>query len=162
MANERSDEVMELVHQQLEGYLHDRGLRVTPERRAIVDAIYGMEEEHFSIEKLGARLETAHFRVAQATLYNNMEMLLEAGLIWRHHFGTATLYEACVGVAPHYHRVCRECGLVMNLSSDRLTSRLAETRIRGFKADYAYIYLYGLCTKCSRKVTRRMKVKSKK
>ena len=148
MANEPTTQIMEQVHSLLEAYLHERGLRVTPERMAIVDAIYGMEEVHFTIEQLSARLEAQHFRVAQATLYNNMEMLMEAGIIWRHYFGAATLYEASVGVAPHYHCICRDCGLVMNLTNERLTSRIAETRIRGFKADYAYIYLYGLCTKC--------------
>ena len=156
MASELNSQTMEQVHSLLEVYLHERGLRVTPERKAIVDAIYGMDEVHFTIEQLSARLESQHFRVALATLYNNMEMLMEAGLIWRHFFGVATLYEASVGVAPHYHCICRDCGLVMNLTNERLTSRLAETRIRGFKADYAYIYLYGLCTKCG--AARRRKI----
>jgi len=149
MASEQTSQTMEQVHSLLEVYLHERGLRVTPERRAIVDAIYGMDEVHFTIEQLSARLEAMHFHVAQATLYNNMEMLMESGLLWRHYFGAVTCYEASYGVPPHYHCICRRCGLVTNLTNDRLTSRLAETRIRGFKADYAYIYLYGLCTRCA-------------
>jgi len=149
---------MRRVYQQLEAHLHERGLRVTPERRAIVGAIYGMDDVHFTIEQLCEHLEAMHFRVAMATLYNNMEMLTDAGIVWCHHFGTATLYEAAMGVAPHYHCICRVCGQVTNLTSERLTSRLAETRIRGFKADYAYVYLYGLCTKCGRKKTKGQRV----
>jgi Fur family ferric uptake transcriptional regulator len=157
MANERTNQTMEQVHRLLEEYLHRRGLRVTPERKAIVDAIYGMDEPHFTIEQLNARLEAMHFRVALATLYNNMEMLMDAGLLWRHYFGPVTCYEASYDVKPHFHCICRECGMVMNLSNDRLTSRLAETRIRGFKADDAYIYLYGFCTKCAAARRRRSK-----
>ena len=149
MANEQTRQTMEPVYRLLEEYLHSRGLRVTPERRAIVDAIYGMDEPHFTIEQLSVRLDKMNFRVALATLYNNMEMLMEAGLIWRHHFGPVTCYEACYDVKPHYHCICRDCGMVMNLTNERLTSRLDETRIRGFKADNAYIYLYGFCTKCA-------------
>ena len=162
MATEGSDAAVERALRLLEAYLHERGLRVTPERRAIVEAVYGMENGHFTIEELCARLEENHFRVALATLYNNMEMLTEAGIIWSHHFGTAAMYEAAIGVAPHYHCICRDCGQVTNLTSERLTSRLAETRIRGFKADYAYIYLYGLCTKCSRKAKRRNNIVNRK
>ncbi|MCR5139232.1 MAG: transcriptional repressor [Bacteroidaceae bacterium] len=156
MASELTSQTMEQIYRQLEEYLHDRELRVTPERKAIVDAIYGMDEAHFTIDQLGARLEAMHFRVAQATLYNNMEMLMEAGLIWRHYFGAVTCYEASYGVKPHFHCICRDCGMVMNLTNERLTSRLAETRVRGFKPDDAYIYLYGLCTKCG--AARRRKI----
>ena len=149
MAGERSEETMKEVHRVLEGFLHGRGLRVTPERTAIVDAIYGMESPHFTIEQLSERLKEHRFHVALATLYNNMDMLLAAGLIWRHYFGGTTMYEACYGITPHYHCICMDCGQITNMTNDRLTSRLEETRIRGFKADFAYIYLYGLCTKCA-------------
>ena len=162
MTDEQKEQTTKQVHGILEGYLHGRGLRMTPERVAIVDAIYDMAGEHFTIEQLGARLDAVHFHVAQATLYNNMDMLLEAGLLWRHHFGASTLYEASVGTDPHYHCICRDCGMVTDLTNDRLTSRLAETRIRGFKVDYAYVYLYGLCTNCRRKATRRSRKYEKK
>ena len=159
MAVERSEETMQEVHRVLEKFLHGRGLRVTPERRAIVDAIYGMDCPHFTIEQLSEHLKDHRFHVAQATLYNNMEMLLSAGLVWRHYFGSTTMYEASYGIAPHYHCICMDCGQIMNLTNDRLTSRLEETRIRGFKSDLAYIYLYGLCTKCSAARRRRKKKK---
>ena len=155
MADERKEQTRVQVHDILTGYLHDRGLRVTPERLAIVDAIYDMGAGHFTIEQIGERLNAVHFHVAQATLYNNVETLLDAGLLWRHRFGASTLYEASVGIDPHYHCICRDCGMVADLTNDRLTSRLAETRIRGFNIDYAYVYLYGLCSNCKRKATRK-------
>ena len=40
MASELTSQTMEQIYRQLEEYLHDRELRVTPERKAIVDAIY--------------------------------------------------------------------------------------------------------------------------
>jgi len=160
MATERTPETMQAVHQQLESYLHERGLRLTAERTAIVDAIYEMDS-HFSIEQLNSRLEEQKFRVALATLYNNMIMLVEAGLVWAHNFGSAMLYEASYDVEPHYHCICRDCGSITNLYNDRLTSRLQETRIKAFSPDFAYIYIYGVCTKCKAARTRKEKKRLK-
>lgn len=147
-----SEEIVNSAKQQanhlLEEYLHLRGLRLTAEREAIVDAIYDCEG-HFAIEALSTLLEQRRFRVSLATLYNNMEMLVDAGLVWRHYFCSSVLYERSIGTPPHFHRICMACGQAEDYFSERLAHHVGNARIRAFKTDYSHIYLYGICTKCA-------------
>ena len=46
------DEVKASVRQILDGYLDMKGHRKTPERYAILDAVYGMDG-HFTLDELG-------------------------------------------------------------------------------------------------------------
>lgn len=154
-------DTQQAVHSILEGYLHERGLRLTPERLAIVDAIYD-EEGHFTIEQLHDELVIRRFRVSLATLYNNMEMLFEAGLVFRHYFGPTTMYERRYGMAPHMHRICMICGDVQDLRNDRMTNILSGLRIRGFKTDTSYHYVYGTCNKCAAALRKKNKKQIKK
>ena len=66
----------------LDSYLELRSHRKTPERYAILDAVYSMDG-HFSLEELDARLGKDNFRVSRATLYNTMRLFLELRLVIR-------------------------------------------------------------------------------
>ena len=52
-------------------------------------------------------------------------------------------------VAPHYHFLCRKCGVVMDLPLKPMpeTERYAE-EAAGVKVDSHMIYMYGTCTEC--------------
>ena len=79
----------EILDQYLESNLH----RKTPERYAILDAVFSMRG-HFTLEELGAALERMNFRVSRATLYNTIHLFLELRLVVRHSLVDGTKYEA--------------------------------------------------------------------
>ena len=63
------DNVKETVRNLLTSYLEQNNLRKTPERFAILDAVYDIDE-HFTLEELSEKLNNEErFPVSRATLY---------------------------------------------------------------------------------------------
>lgn len=88
--------------------------------------------------------------LSMGTVYRNLGMLVEQGLVNRIDFGsTFDRYEA--RILPHYHFICESCGSVSDLEvpvDETLTRKLGEAT--GFKATRHEIRLYGTCGKCER------------
>ena len=116
----------EILDQYLESNLH----RKTPERYAILDAVFSMRG-HFTLEELGAALERKNFRVSRATLYNTIHLFLELRLVVRHSLVDGTKYEASSSNENHVHQVCTVCGRVTEVQAPLVTAAINETRLSG-------------------------------
>ena len=111
-----TDDVKVRVKKVLDDYLEACQHRKTPERYAILDAVYSIDK-HFTLEELGEYLSKSGFRVSRATLYNTIHLLVELKLVVRHGLAQGTKYEASLGRENHVHQVCTVCGGVMSLHS---------------------------------------------
>ena len=70
----------------LTSYLEQNNLRKTPERFAILDAVYSING-HFTLDELGDKLNTEdRFPVSRATLYNTLRLFMALRLVIRHRF----------------------------------------------------------------------------
>ncbi|MBO5205136.1 MAG: transcriptional repressor, partial [Prevotella sp.] len=104
----------------LTNYLERNNHRKTPERYAVLDAVYDING-HFTMDELGRRLaEDSKFPVSRATLYNTMRLLVELQLVARHRFQGETCYEACYADSNHNHIICTHCGRVEELQSPEI------------------------------------------
>ncbi len=147
----------------LTSYLELNNHRKTPERYAILDAVYDMKG-HFTLEELGEKLnEELKFPVSRATLYNTLKLFMELRLVIRHRFQGATRYEACYDNNSHCHQVCTICGKVTEFKSAAITRAINSVRSRRFRKDGFSLYVYGVCTSCQTKLTRQnQKLNTKK
>lgn len=150
------EEVKAKVREILDNYLDAKNHRKTPERYAILDAIYEMGR-HFTLEELGTVLERQNFRVSRATLYNTMRLFLTLRLVIRHRFTEGTSYEACYDKESHCHQVCTICGKVTEISAPLVIEAIEGTRTRRFRKDGFTLYIYGVCSSCLAKQTRNNK-----
>ena len=117
----------------LRQYLMDKGFRNTPERYTILEEIYNMEH-HFNVDDLYLLMMQKKYHVSKATIYNTIEIFLDAGLIRKHQFGEKTLstssYEKSYFDKQHDHLV------IYKEDSDKVIEEIIEfcdPRIQGIK-----------------------------
>ncbi len=149
------------ARQILTDYLETKRHRKTPERFAILDAVYSING-HFTLDELEKKLtEEQHFIVSRATLYNTLKLFMEVHLVVRHRFKEATKYEACFSCGNHCHQMCLVCGKVAEIKSPELDSVINGVRLKRFRKDGYVLYIHGVCSACQTKIARE-KAKAKK
>lgn len=132
-------------------YMQMHRMRKTPERYAIMEKVFDTVS-HFSIDSLHSLVESDGYHVSRATVYNTIELLIEAGLVRRHTFGSqAPQYEKIAGLSKHYHLVCTSCGKVREIKDSEIDIILNQRRFGKFHPAYIDLNVYGLCPTCFRK-----------
>ena len=155
-------EVREKVKQIFTEYLTLRKHRKTPERYAILKAVYNTNG-HFSLDELGEKLAVEYkFPVSRATLYNTLNLFMELRLVIRHRFQGTTKYEACFDNNSHCHQMCTVCGKVSEVKSPEITAAIDALHLKRFRKDGYTLYIYGICSTCQSKLTRQKKNVQKK
>lgn len=150
------------VERILDNYLEMNNHRKTPERYAILNAIYSTNG-HFSLDELGEKLAVEYkFPVSRATLYNTLNLFMELRLVIRHRFQGATKYEACYDNNSHCHQMCTVCGKVNEVRSPEITAAIDALHLKRFRKDGFTLYIYGICSTCQAKITRMRKMEKKK
>jgi len=149
------DSVLADVERILDNYLEMNNHRKTPERYTILRAIYSFDR-HFTLEELNDRLVNEFsFPVSRATLYNTLNLFLELRLVIRHRFQGTTKYEACYDNDSHCHQICTMCGKVTEVKSPAIIMAVDNMQLKRFRKDGFTLYVYGVCSTCQAKITKR-------
>ena len=159
--NDKKESVRQAVERILDSYLETSKHRKTPERYAILNAVYSIEG-HFTLDELGAKLKEEYkFPVSRATLYNTLNLFMELRLVIRHRFQGTTKYEACYEGDSHCHQICTVCGRVTEVKAPEITQAIEQLRLKRFRKDGYTLYIYGICSTCQGALTRQKKNKHK-
>lgn len=130
-------------------YLDAHGMRKTAERYAILKRILDLNG-HFTIEELQQVIESDGFRVSRSTVYNTVELLIDAKMLRRHVFeGMQSQYERIT--LPHTHLICTTCGKVKEVRDTNFAAFMNARRFNAFNTDHYSLYVYGTCSTCARK-----------
>src|SRR5271169_3054610 len=114
------EEIKKQVRKIFNDYLDRHEHRKTKERYAILDEIYTLND-HFDAERLYSYLKEKKYNVSRATVYNTLELLLEANLIMKHQFGkNLALYEKSYAYKQHDHLICEDCEHVFEFCDPRI------------------------------------------
>ena len=133
-------------------YLDAHGMRKTTERYAILNRIMDING-HFTIEELQQMIDGDGFRVSRSTVYNTIELLIEAKMLRRHVFeGMQAQYERIT--LPHTHLVCTTCGKLKEVRDTNFAAFMNARRFNAFNTDHYSLYVYGTCSTCARKLKR--------
>ena len=159
--SEKNDSVLQAVEGILNHYLETNKHRKTPERYAILRAVYSIDG-HFTLDELGEKLSADYkFPVSRATLYNTLNLFLELRLVIRHRFQGSTKYEACYADNSHCHQICTMCGKETEVRAPEITKAIEQLRLKRFRKDGYTLYIYGICSTCQATITRQKKKTNK-
>jgi Fur family ferric uptake transcriptional regulator len=126
--------------------LHERGLRMTPQRQLVLDAVRTLG--HATPEQICAQVQQTAPAVNITTIYRTLDLLDRIGLVHHTHLGHgAPTYSA--HEHEHVHLVCHQCGAVMELPTELMGGLVAELADRhGFTLDVSHLALSGICANC--------------
>jgi Fur family ferric uptake transcriptional regulator len=133
-------------------FITRKGLRNTPEREEIITEIFA-RRDHFDVDELYLRLRKKGSRVSKASIYRNIPLIAECGLIravW--HEDGHMHYETMYGSGHHCHLRCIKCGKVIEFVEKELKG--LEQRL-GKKHDFEVVEhrldVMGYCSKCRKR-----------
>jgi Fur family transcriptional regulator, ferric uptake regulator len=127
--------------------LRSRGLRMTPQRQLVLDAVRQLG--HATPEQVHSSVQQVADSVNITTVYRNLELLEELGLVTHTHLSHGAPTYHPVDEDQHIHLVCRDCGTVEGVDPQLLGAIARELeRERGFKVDIGHVALFGRCGTC--------------
>jgi Fur family ferric uptake transcriptional regulator len=128
---------------ELASVLHQRGLRMTPQRKQVLEAVRALE--HATPEQISAAVPD----IDLTTVYRTVELLEELGLLRHTHLGHGA---ASFRLAndEHVHVVCHSCGRVIDVPNNLIDSLVETLRgDRGFSVDRSHFTVFGRCSACT-------------
>ena len=122
---------------------------VTPQRRLLLTVIQEAET-HMDAKELYRRASEKNASISLATVYRNLRLFKEQGLLDERHFGhTHCCCYEMKRSGEHQHLVCRNCGHVIEFESSLIRKLVAEVQGKNnFSVTRVELCLEGYCHKC--------------
>ena len=132
----------------LDAVLRSRGLRATPQRRFVLDALQRLG--HGTPDQVWEQVQAVAPALSPSTVYRTLELLEELGLVQHTHLGHGAPTYSVASEADHVHLVCRDCGAV-DEAPPELVAPLVEglAAARGFSVDVGHFAVLGQCRECA-------------
>src|ERR1700689_995317 len=129
-----------------------RGIRLTPQRRALIQVIQDARE-HLDAGSLLERARQREPNIDRATVYRTLELLKKLRLVdeldLMHLYGEKHYYEAKTE-RNHAHLACFRCGRIQEFSSPLFERLKAEiSKQAGFTIKVTRLEVGGNCSACA-------------
>lgn len=131
--------------------LSEKGLKVTPQRVIILEAIYDLDN-HPKAENIVEYIRGSHPNIATGTVYKVLETLVENKLIRKVKTDRDIMrYDGIM--EKHHHLYCSECDLIEDYVDPELDLLIQEhfknkKIARGFKLEDIVLQIRGTFDKC--------------
>jgi Fur family transcriptional regulator, ferric uptake regulator len=128
----------------IETLCHEKGLRITEQRRVIA-RVLSESEDHPDVEAVHARASAIDSHISIATVYRTVRLFEEAGILERHEFGDGRSRFEAATETHHDHLIDVETGNVIEFVDEEL--ELLQRRIAeklGFRLVDHRMELYGV------------------
>lgn len=131
----------------LSDVLRGSGKRLTPQRRLILDAVGKLG--HATPDEVLAEARTVQPTLSISTVYRNLEVLEELGLVRHAHLSDRAPTYHSVGGHEHFHLVCRACNRVISVGPEVLRPLVERLDAdHGFVPDVGHLTVFGTCADC--------------
>jgi len=129
----------------INGKLKEAGMKVTPQRHAILEAVMTLGN-HPTAEQVIDYIRKQHPGIATGTVYNVLDVLVEKGLVNRVKTDKdAMRYDAVV--RKHHHLYCSDSEQIEDYFDEELDAMLQDyfrkKKLPGFKVDNIILQIHG-------------------
>lgn len=132
--------------------LKEKGYKLTPQRRSILDVILENEGKHMSAEEVFEAVKDICPEIGLATVYRTMQLFDEVGLVYKHNFNDGrSRYELSHQNKDHqhHHLICLNCNNVIEVEEDLLEQLEDEIEKKyDFEIKNHNVKFFGYCNKC--------------
>jgi Fur family peroxide stress response transcriptional regulator len=106
---------------------------------------------HPTADWLYDKLKKEFPRLSLGTVYRNLGILIQQGLVKKLHYGsTFDRFEA--KITPHCHLICERCGRISDFDMPAHADLNAEaSALTSFSVAYHKIEFFGQCAKCQKR-----------
>ncbi len=132
--------------------LKSTGVRMTPQRHAILTYLF-QAKSHPTADDIYRSLESQFPSMSVATVYNNLKVFVESGLVREMTFGDASSrYDA--DLHDHYHAICECCGKITDFEHTPIVGIEEAAALKtGYQVHGHRLEVHGICPECSHTVT---------
>lgn len=133
--------------------LKSTGVRITPQRHAILEFLI-QSMTHPTADDIYKALEAKFPNMSVATVYNNLRVFRESGLVKELTYGDSSSRFDFV-TNDHYHIMCDSCGKIVDFHYPGLdeVEHLA-SHVTGFQVKSHRMEIYGTCATCILQATK--------
>lgn len=129
--------------------LRDEGVRITSQRQEIIRYLVETHD-HPTADEIYQALADKVTDVSVATVYNNLRLFTEKGIVTELKFGDdASRFD--FSQKPHYHASCVRCGKIEDFYYPGLEDvEMVASRLTGYSINKHRLEVYGLCPDCQK------------
>ncbi len=134
----------------IESMLRRRGLRVTPQRLAIMQFLHG-NTDHPTADDIYQAAKQKHPSISLNTVYKTLEAFEEADLVWRFAVGQKQKFHYDPNTTPHPHVTCIRCGNVDDVTGkagDLKDAARSLAKDDGYEVLRVEVNIIALCPDC--------------
>lgn len=122
-----------------------QGRKITPQRRAVFDSLFG-DSEHPTADKIHRRVCETMPSVSLRTVYQVLNDLVEMDEV-----RAVAVDDGPVrfdpNSSPHDHFVCRVCGAITDVTASEVAP-LADPPVKGYEVEVTEVVFRGRCREC--------------
>lgn len=121
---------------------------MTPQRHAILSYLMN-SMTHPTADEIYRALSPEFPSMSVATIYNNLRLFVEAGLVRELTYGDdSSRFDA--DMSDHYHCICNSCGKITDFEYPPLVEvERAASKETGFIVEGHRMEIYGICPSCA-------------
>jgi len=128
-----------------------KGHPITSQRRLLLELLQ-QANGHIDAKTLYLLASARDKSISTATVYRNLKLFREIGLIDEVRFDKVQCYYELKRSSSHQHLICQGCGKVIEFKSPLVTKLIDSIRNKyGFKIDKVELFIEGRCQECDGK-----------
>ncbi len=127
--------------------LREKGLKITPQRLAIIDALFEMRQLHPTASQVLRKAEGNGKHLSLSTTYAALHEFTRHGLIKTLEFDQMENRHE-VGLDEHVNLICEGCGKIIDYPLALSVDKAKLTETTGFLVHKTRMEYYGCCREC--------------